>query len=70
MIYIVIINIIVVLTMLTMFLKSTSKFKKIANNTGNVEVDGEAARKYMKISIMLAPISLLLTTFIIIKLLL
>ena len=70
MIYIVIINIIVVLTMLTMFLKSTSKFKKIANNTGNVEVDGEAARKYMKISIMLAPISLVLTTFIIIKLLL
>lgn len=53
-----------------MFLKSTSKFKKIANNTGNVEIEGEAARKYMKISIMLAPISLVLTTFIIIKILL
>ena len=70
MIYIVIINIIVVLAMLTMFLKSTSKFKKIANNTGNVEIEGEAARKYMKISIMLAPISLVLKTFIIIKILL
>lgn len=69
MIYLIIINIIVVITMLIMFLKSSSMFKKIADNNGNIEIEGEEAKKYMKVSIILAPISLILTTIIILMVL-
>lgn len=70
MIYLIVINIIVVIAMLIMFLKASSMFKKIADNNGNIEIEGQEAKKYMKISIILAPISLILTTVIVLIVLL
>ncbi len=69
MVYLIVINIIIVIAMLLMFLKSSSMFKKIADNNGNIEVEGKEAKKYMMVSIVLAPISLILTTIIVVMVL-
>ena len=47
--------------MLILFFKATSIFKKINESKGNLEVEGKKAKKYMIASVILVPISLLLT---------
>lgn len=61
MIYLVFVNIVIVILMLILFFKATSIFKKINENKGNLEVEGKKAKKYMIASVILVPISLLLT---------
>lgn len=61
MIYLVFVNIFIVILMLILFFKATSIFKKINENKGNLEVEGKKAKKYMIASVILVPISLLLT---------
>ncbi|MBT9831851.1 hypothetical protein [Clostridium baratii] len=61
MIYLVFVNIFIVILMLILFFKATSIFKKINENKGNLEIEGKKAKKYMIASVILVPISLLLT---------
>ncbi|MEG1001997.1 hypothetical protein [Clostridium sp.] len=61
MMYLVFVNIFIVILMLILFLRATSIFKKINDNKGNLEVEGKKAKKYMIASVILVPISLLLT---------
>ncbi|CUP77996.1 hypothetical protein [Clostridium baratii] len=61
MIYLVFVNIFIVILMLILFFKATSIFKKINESKGNLEVEGKKAKKYMIASVILVPISLLLT---------
>mgnify|MGYP001596231727 CR=1 FL=1 len=65
MVYLVIANIIIVIVMLILFFIASSIFRKVADGKGSMEVEGKKAKKYMITSVILVPISLLLTLYMI-----
>ncbi|MCR6515481.1 MAG: hypothetical protein ACRDCB_08245 [Clostridium sp.] len=62
---IIILNIIIIIAMLILFFKAMNIFKKAVEETDEekVEVLHKSAKKYMKISICLAPLSFIITSF-------
>lgn len=65
MVYLVIANIIIVIIMLILFFIASSIFRKVAEGKGDMDVEGKKAKKYMIASVILVPISLLLTLYMI-----